>query len=319
MPKIRSIKPESCQSPTLARLSDRACLLFAYLPCFCDDWGVMPYHPAKIKALVFPLRPYTVDECAALVDELAAAGVVRVFSAEGRQWLHVVNFCEHQKPNRRYRSEYPEPPESPDRHAQGAGSAEAVPEPYAGSARAVRGDCAGSVGDGEGGSDAASAPSGETPSDSAHAVRGQCAGSPVKGEGDVEEKEKREKEKREKEKEEAGAVRPTSEPSVFDVAEPSEEDVRRVVTHINRRCRKRLDASRPEVREPVAIRLAQGHSVDDLCAVVNFCARSWAGWDQAKARLVPKTLFGRRFEGYLADSREGGGSDAEDERYSGAW
>lgn len=323
MPKIRSIKPESCQSPTLARLSDRACLLFAYLPCFCDDWGVMPYHPAKIKALVFPLRPYTVDECEALVGELAGAGVVRVFEAEGRSWLHVVNFCEHQKPNRRYRSEYPLPPDMP---AQCGGSGGDVPEHCADSAPAVRGACAGSAATGEDArvaGEVASASPGKTPSETARAVRQQCGRSPVNGKGEGKRKEKREKEKRAAEPPTAQpspAQPPSPEPPPFDAAEPSDEDVRRVVSCINRVAGKRLSADTPSVRGPIAVRLAQGRSVDDLCAVAACKAREWRGWEQAKARLVPKTLFGRRFDEYLDDARAGGGgTDDEDERYSGAW
>ncbi len=321
MPKIRSIKPESCQSPTLARLSDRACLLFAYLPCFCDDWGVMPYHPAKVKALVSPLRPCAVDECEALVGELAAAGVVRVFEAEGREWLHVVHFCEHQKPNRRYRSEYPQPP---GLSAQCGGSGGDAPAHCADSARAVRGGCAGSADETEGAGAAAEVASdspGETLPNTAHAVRQQCASSPVKGKGEVKRKEKREKEKR-------AAERPAPEPprepspasSAFDVPEPSEEDVRRVVSCINRVARKRLSADTASVRGPIALRLAQGASADDLCAVAACKAREWAGWEQAKARLVPKTLYGRKFDEYLADARaEGGGTDGPAGEYSGAW
>ncbi len=325
MPKIRSIKPESCQSPTLARLSDRACLLFAYLPCFCDDWGVMPYHPAKVKALVFPLRPYTVDECEALVGELAAAGVVRVFEAEGRSWLHVVNFCEHQKPNRRYRSEYPLPPDMP---AQCGGSGGDVPAHCADSAPAVRGGCAGSAATGEDVGTAAEGASfspGETLPSTARAVRQQCGRSPVKGKGEGKRKEKREKEKRAAEapspeppRETSPAVPPA--PSPFDAAEPSEEDVRRVVSCINRVARKRLSADTPSVRGPIALRLARGASADDLCAVAACKAREWAGWEQAKARLVPKTLYGRKFDEYLADARaEGGGADGPAGEYSGAW
>lgn len=269
MPKIRSIKPESCQSPTLARLSERACLLFAYLPCFCDDWGVMPYHPAKVKALVFPLRPYTVDECEELVGELVAAGIAEIFEAEGRQWLHVVNFCEHQKPNRRHSLGYPVPPSFR--------SAEAAPDDGAGSAEAAREQCAGSAVEVNGGVN----------------VIGEVdvtGGVTVNGKEKVNQKE-----------------RPAD---VFDVAEPSEEDVRRVVTYINRRCRKRLSAGSPSVREPIAIRLAQGHPVDDLVAVVNCKARAWEGWDKAPSMLTPKTLFGRKFGEYLADAQaEEGGRD----------
>ncbi len=152
-------------------------------------------------------------------------------------------------------------------------------------------------------------------------MRQQCASSPVKGKGEVKRKEKREKEKR-------AAERPAPEPprepspasSAFDVPEPSEEDVRRVVSCINRVARKRLSADTASVRGPIALRLAQGASADDLCAVAACKAREWAGWEQAKARLVPKTLYGRKFDEYLADARaEGGGTDGPAGEYSGAW
>lgn len=268
MAKIRSVSPSACISPDLAAVSDRAALMFLLLPCHCDDYGVMPYHPAKLKALVFPMRDVTADECALLVDELSAHDMVSVYEAEGASWLHVTNFSKYQHPARMRRSDWPLPPSPAEEQGQCSDSAEAVPR-----------QCSEAAGEGE-------------------------------GEGDRERKEKQEKEKR--------AAEPP-EPSVFDVAEPSDEDVRRVVSCINRVARKRLSADTPSVREPIAIRLAQGRTVDELCSVATCKARQWAGWEQAKARLVPKTLFGRKFDEYLADAEEGGGSDAEDERYSGAW
>lgn len=332
MAKIRSVSPSACISPDLAAVSDRAALMFLLLPCHCDDYGVMPYHPAKLKALVFPMRDVTADECALLVDELSAHDMVSVYEAEGASWLHVTNFSKYQHPARMRRSDWPLPPwlaaHCPDSAATVQGqcpdSAEAVREQCAGSAEAVRGQCGGSAEGAEQAENCAS-PDNRQCSDSDATVRGQCPDSAEavprqcseaagegegEGVGDRERKEKQEKEKR--------AAEPP-EPSVFDVAEPSDEDVRRVVSCINRVARKRLSADTPSVREPIAIRLAQGRTVDELCSVATCKARQWAGWEQAKARLVPKTLFGRKFDEYLADAEEGGGSDAEDERYSGAW
>ena len=322
MAKIRSVSPSACISPDLAAVSDRAALMFLLLPCHCDDYGVMPYHPAKLKALVFPMRDVTADECALLVDELSAHDMVSVYEAEGASWLHVTNFSKYQHPARMRRSDWPLPPSPAAEREQCSDSAEAVQEQCAGSAEAVRGQCGGSAEGAECAEKGASHDNRQC-SDSAATVRGQCndsaeavprqcseAAGEGEGEGDRERKEKQEKEKR--------AAEPP-EPSVFDVAEPSDEDVRRVVSCINRVARKRLSADTPSVREPIAIRLAQGRTVDELCSVATCKARQWAGWEQAKARLVPKTLFGRKFDEYLADAEEGGGSDAEDERYSGAW
>lgn len=331
MAKIRSVSPSACISPDLAAVSDRAALMFLLLPCHCDDYGVMPFHPAKLKALVFPMRDVTADECALLVDELSAHDMVSVYEAEGASWLHVTNFSKYQHPARMRRSDWPLPPwlaaeQCPDSAAtvqeQCAGGAEAAQGQCAGSAGAVQEQCGGSA-DGADRAEKYASPDNRQCGDSAATVQGQCSDSAGavprqcneaagegEGEGDRERKEKQEKEKRPAE---------PPEPSVFDVAEPSDEDVRRVVSCINRVARKRLSADTPSVREPIAIRLAQGRTVDELCSVVTCKARQWAGWEQAKARLVPKTLFGRKFDEYLADAEEGGGPDAEDERYSGAW
>lgn len=320
MAKIRSVSPSACISPDLAAVSDRAALMFLLLPCHCDDYGVMPFHPAKLKALVFPMRDVTADECALLVDELSAHDMVSVYEAEGASWLHVTNFSKYQHPARMRRSDWPLPPwlaaeQCPDSAAtvqeQCAGGAEAVREQCRDSAEGAEYAEKGTSTDNRHCGDSAATVQGQC-SDSAGAVPRQCneAAGEGEGEGDRERKEKQEKEKRPAE---------PPEPSVFDVAEPSDEDVRRVVSCINRVARKRLSADTPSVREPIAIRLAQGRTVDELCSVVTCKARQWAGWEQAKARLVPKTLFGRKFDEYLADAEEGGGPDAEDERYSGAW
>lgn len=110
MARMRTIKPESCLSETLAGLSDRACLLFAYLPCFCDDEGRMRYSAALVKAQAFPLRDaITVDICSELVAELSSAGLVIVYEIDGKRFLQVRNFAEHQHPQKPKPSVIPEP------------------------------------------------------------------------------------------------------------------------------------------------------------------------------------------------------------------
>jgi len=110
MARMRTIKPESCLSETLAGLSDRACLLFAYLPCFCDDEGRMRYSAALVKAQAFPLRDaITVDACAQLVAELSRAGLVIVYEIDEKRYLQVRNFAEHQHPQKPKPSIIPAP------------------------------------------------------------------------------------------------------------------------------------------------------------------------------------------------------------------
>lgn len=110
MSRIRSIKPESCLSETLAELSDRACLLFAYLPCFADDEGRMRYTPRLIKAQVFPLRDgITVKDCEDMVKELAEHRLVIVYTADDQKLLQITNFLEHQHPQKPKPSQFPPP------------------------------------------------------------------------------------------------------------------------------------------------------------------------------------------------------------------
>lgn len=110
MSRIRSIKPESCLSETLAELSDRACLLFAYLPCFCDDEGRMRYTPRQIKAQVFPMRDgITVEDCESMVKELATHNLVIIYTADGVKLLQITNFLEHQHPQKPKPSQFPPP------------------------------------------------------------------------------------------------------------------------------------------------------------------------------------------------------------------
>ena len=181
MAKIRSVSPSACISPDLAAVSDRAALMFLLLPCHCDDYGVMPYHPAKLKALVFPMRDVTADECALLVDELSAHDMVSVYEAEGASWLHVTNFSKYQHPARMRRSDWPLPPwlaaQCPDSAATVQGqcpdSAEAVREQCAGSAEAVQLQCGDSDEGAARGENCASLDNRQC-SDSAEAVLGQC-------------------------------------------------------------------------------------------------------------------------------------------------
>ena len=172
MPKIRSIKPESCISDQLADVSLLAALAFAYLPCFCDDAGRMVCSARRIKAQLFPMRvDVSEGDCERVIDELEAAGLVRTYEASGRLYLHVTGFARHQHPTRPKPSELPAPPEgepdggdggdeaapegggagegdaSPD---QEGGSADAVPKQCASSAEAVPEQC--SRGNGKGGS-----------------------------------------------------------------------------------------------------------------------------------------------------------------------
>lgn len=309
MAKIRSVSPSACISPDLAAVSDRAALMFLLLPCHCDDYGVMPYHPAKLKALVFPMRDATADECALLVDELSAHDMVSVYEADGATWLHVTNFSKYQHPARMRRSDWPLPPWLA---AQCPDSAEAVPAQCADSAGAAQGQCHDSAEGAARGENCASADNLHC-RDSAEAVREQCASSAeavprqcreAAGEG---------------EGEGVGETRrDIAHPADFD--DPAEQIVRDVaaqaVDHLNRRCRRNFKPGTPATLRLVRARMREGHTAADFIAVVDNMAH-WMTDPKMRRYLRPETLWcAKHFESYL---NEGGGADDAAGEYSGAF
>jgi len=106
--RIRSIKPDTFTSETLAQVPIEARWTFAGLWTYCDDEGRGKADPRLIKAALYPLDDdVTASTVSAHVEHLERVGVVCRYEAEGRVWLHVVNFDEHQHPNRPQGSKLP--------------------------------------------------------------------------------------------------------------------------------------------------------------------------------------------------------------------
>ncbi|MCI8425682.1 MAG: hypothetical protein HFJ72_08515 [Adlercreutzia sp.] len=332
MAKIRSIGPWVLTSPEAASLSDRAALLLAYLPMVCDDYGVAPRHPAKIKAELFPLRPYTCDECSEMVEELERAGLVATFEADHGLWLRVCGWESQQHPNRRARSRYPLPPDTAEAvSTQCVSSAEAVPKQCAGSAErgtesesAVPKQCPSSaealaktypvspsdvLGEMAHVARVNAAPPAEIPACTAEAVRQQCASIAGEGKGDIGGRGGGVPSDPESSKPEKGIPESdsgTGQRDVFDVQLPSDEEVMRMATYINRRCRKNIQPGDRQALDPIALRLAEGHSFEELKAIVDLKAATWLGDPKMRQWLRPQTLFGNKFEKYLGEVSESG-------------
>lgn len=96
MARIRSIKPDFFTSEQVAECSPSARLLFVGMWCFCDDNGVHPASPARLKMEVFPGDDFTKADIAAMVQELVKHGLVGEYEVNGdRFWL--VTGWKHQK------------------------------------------------------------------------------------------------------------------------------------------------------------------------------------------------------------------------------
>ncbi|TYB69679.1 hypothetical protein FXF51_05830 [Nonomuraea sp. PA05] len=108
---MRTLKPEAFSSETLTEVSVHARWNFAGLWTYADDEGRGRAEVRLIKAAVWPLDDdVTPREVAAFLDELEAAHLICRYESGGKQYLHIVNFAEHQKPNRPVASKLPECP-----------------------------------------------------------------------------------------------------------------------------------------------------------------------------------------------------------------
>jgi hypothetical protein len=108
MARIRSIKPEFWTSEQIVECSTSARLLFIGLWNFCDDGGVHPDSPKRIKMEIFPGDPLSNDDVKALVDELVLAKLVMRFDSDGKSYLAVTGW--HHQKIERPSHRWPQPP-----------------------------------------------------------------------------------------------------------------------------------------------------------------------------------------------------------------
>ena len=88
-------------------------LLFLGLWTFADDHGVQPLRPRTIRLQVFPDDVIDDQAVRALIDELVARGLVRIFTVEGQDYLSVIHWAQIQRVSRRARHRYPADPAKP--------------------------------------------------------------------------------------------------------------------------------------------------------------------------------------------------------------
>src|ERR1035441_3142454 len=98
MARIRTIKPEFCQSEAIGRLSRDARLLFILLWTFVDDHGRCRGNSRLLAANLFP---YDDDSTFDLIDgwltELEQNGCIRRYTSDGNTYLDIPNWAKHQR------------------------------------------------------------------------------------------------------------------------------------------------------------------------------------------------------------------------------
>ncbi|WP_406401995.1 hypothetical protein [Streptomyces uncialis] len=112
MSRIRTVKPEMFESEDIASVSVTAVLTFIGLLTLSDDSGRCRDHPAIIAGRLWALRQdHSPAHVAQDLEELAEAGLIcRYTGCDGRTYLHIVKWEQHQKINRATDSRLPRCP-----------------------------------------------------------------------------------------------------------------------------------------------------------------------------------------------------------------
>lgn len=111
MPRIRTIKPDFFISETVTALDFRTRLTWIGLWTHCDDYGRHKDNVKLIKAAVWPLDAVSLRDVADDLDALVIAGLLYRYEVDGKTYLQVTNWDEHQRVDRPSKTTLPAPTE----------------------------------------------------------------------------------------------------------------------------------------------------------------------------------------------------------------
>lgn len=112
MARIRTYKPSFFRSEDVASLTFRARLTWLGLWPHCDDEGRMKDNAKLIKGDVWPLDDVSLEDVEQDLADLAAGGRIVRYEVDGRRYLAVTNWLEHQRIQKPTPSKIPPPPGS---------------------------------------------------------------------------------------------------------------------------------------------------------------------------------------------------------------
>ncbi len=107
MPRARLISPEFWTSEAVVDCAPMTRLLLLGLNNFADDFGVLPLRPRTLRLQVFPGDALDDEQVRAMIEELAARGLLRRYTVDGEEYLSIVDWAVHQRVGRRARRRYP--------------------------------------------------------------------------------------------------------------------------------------------------------------------------------------------------------------------
>lgn len=109
MARIRTIKPEFFTSETVADLAVRARLTWIGLWTYCDDYGRCRDNVKLVKAAVWALDDVSLVSIEKDLSDLHSAGLILRYAVDGKSFIQVTNWTEHQKVSHPTASKFPDP------------------------------------------------------------------------------------------------------------------------------------------------------------------------------------------------------------------
>lgn len=96
-------------SEKVDKLTPKAEVFFTRLIMTVDNFGCYFAAPILLKSALYPLKEkMKSDEIVPLLKECEAAGIIQIYSAGGKQYVHILNF--DQRLYNTSKRQYPEPP-----------------------------------------------------------------------------------------------------------------------------------------------------------------------------------------------------------------
>lgn len=107
MPRIRTIKPEFPQSETVGSLSRDSRLLFIQLWTIVDDEGRTRASSRMLASLLYPYDDDAPGLIDSWLDDLEKHGCIRRYEVDGKRYLDIPHWHEHQKIDHKSTSKLP--------------------------------------------------------------------------------------------------------------------------------------------------------------------------------------------------------------------
>lgn len=96
MAQKRMLDKKISVSEDVASLSTEAQLLFTWMIPHADDVGLLPYSARAIKALVVPMKDWSVEDIGIHLEDIRKKNLTKVFTHAGEKYWQLTSFVAHQ-------------------------------------------------------------------------------------------------------------------------------------------------------------------------------------------------------------------------------